>query len=37
VAKQCGVPLELLSDAGHASYVEQPAAAAALLRETLAD
>ncbi|HJS02255.1 MAG TPA: alpha/beta hydrolase [Variovorax sp.] len=37
VAKQCGVPLELLPDAGHASYVEQPAAAAALLRETLAD
>ena len=37
VAKQCEVPLELLPEAGHASYVEQPAAVAALLRETLAD
>jgi len=37
VAGQCGVPLELLPDAGHASYVEQPAAVAALLREALAD
>ncbi|GAA4351526.1 alpha/beta hydrolase [Variovorax defluvii] len=36
VAKHCGVPLELLPHAGHASYVEQPAAVAALLRETLA-
>jgi pimeloyl-ACP methyl ester carboxylesterase len=37
VAKQCGVPLELLPHAGHASYVEQPAAVAALLRAALAD
>jgi pimeloyl-ACP methyl ester carboxylesterase len=37
VASRCGVPLELLPDAGHASYVEQPAAVAALLREALAD
>lgn len=36
VAQQCGVPLELLADAGHASYVEKPAAVAALLREALA-
>ncbi|MDR6539451.1 alpha/beta fold hydrolase [Variovorax soli] len=36
VARQCGVPLELLPEAGHASYVEQPAAVAALLREALA-
>ena len=36
VSKQCGVPLEQLADAGHASYVEQPAAVAALLREALA-
>jgi pimeloyl-ACP methyl ester carboxylesterase len=31
VARRCGVPLELLADAGHASYVEQPALVAALL------
>ncbi|WP_077002485.1 alpha/beta fold hydrolase [Variovorax sp. KK3] len=36
VARQCGVPLELLPRAGHASYVEQPAAVAALLRQALA-
>lgn len=35
VAKKCGVPLELLADAGHASYVERPAAVAALLLKTL--
>ncbi len=35
VAKRCGVALELIADAGHASYVERPAAIAALLRETL--
>jgi len=36
VAKACGVLLELLPDAGHASYVEQPAAVAAWLRGVLA-
>lgn len=36
VARQCGVPLELVDDAGHAGYVEQPQAVAALLRESLA-
>jgi pimeloyl-ACP methyl ester carboxylesterase len=36
VARQCGVSLELLADAGHASYVERPAAVAALLRDALA-
>lgn len=36
VARQCGVPLELLDDAGHAGYVEQPQAVATLLRESLA-
>ncbi|MBT2304154.1 alpha/beta fold hydrolase [Variovorax paradoxus] len=36
VAKQCSVPLEQLADAGHASYVEQPVAVAALLRQALA-
>jgi pimeloyl-ACP methyl ester carboxylesterase len=36
VAKRCGVPLETIAEAGHASYVERPAAVAALLRETLA-
>jgi len=36
VAARCGVELELLADAGHASYVEQPVAVAALLREVLA-
>ncbi|MGO4391084.1 alpha/beta fold hydrolase [Variovorax sp. M-6] len=35
-AAKCGVALELLADAGHASYVEQPAAVAALLRDVLA-
>ncbi len=34
VARRCGVQLELLADAGHASYVEQaPAVAALLLRQ----
>ena len=36
VARGCGVTLQLLPGAGHASYVEQPQAVAALLRETLA-
>jgi pimeloyl-ACP methyl ester carboxylesterase len=36
VARQCGVALELLDDAGHAGYVEQPQAVATLLRESLA-
>lgn len=36
VARRCGVPLELLDDAGHAGYVEQPQAVATLLRESLA-
>ncbi|OUL99093.1 alpha/beta fold hydrolase [Variovorax sp. JS1663] len=36
VAKQCGVPLETLPRAGHASYVEQPETVAALLRDVLA-
>lgn len=31
VARRCGVALELLDDAGHAGYVEQPQAVAALL------
>lgn len=31
VAQRCGLQLELLADAGHASYVEQPQAVAALL------
>ena len=31
VARRCGVQLALLPDAGHASYVEQPALVAALL------
>lgn len=31
VAVRCGVPLELLASAGHASYVEQPWTVAALL------
>jgi pimeloyl-ACP methyl ester carboxylesterase len=35
VARQCGVPLELVDDAGHAGYVEQPQAVATLLRESL--
>jgi pimeloyl-ACP methyl ester carboxylesterase len=35
-AKKCGVALELIADAGHASYVEQPEAVAALLRDALA-
>jgi pimeloyl-ACP methyl ester carboxylesterase len=35
VARKCGVPLELIADAGHASYVEKPALVAAMLRETL--
>lgn len=36
VARHCGVELELLPQAGHASYVERPAEVAALLREVLA-
>lgn len=36
VARRCGVPLEPIAGAGHASYVEQPQAVAALLREVLA-
>ena len=36
VAHRCGVPLEAIAGAGHASYVEQPQAVAALLREVLA-
>jgi len=35
VARKCGVPLELIADTGHASYVEKPALVAAMLRETL--
>lgn len=35
-ADRCGVALELIADAGHASYVEQPEAVAALLRGVLA-
>ena len=35
-ADRCGVALELIADAGHASYVEQPEAVAALLRDALA-
>lgn len=35
-AQRCGVLLELIADAGHASYVEQPEAVAALLRDVLA-
>lgn len=36
VAAACGVPLKTIDAAGHASYVEQPAAVAALLRSALA-
>jgi len=35
VARKCGVALELLAGAGHASYVEQPETVAAILRDTL--
>ena len=35
VAGRCGVALELLPGAGHASYVEQPALVAALLRNAM--
>lgn len=35
VAQKCGVSLELIEGAGHASYVEQPAAVAAILRDAL--
>jgi pimeloyl-ACP methyl ester carboxylesterase len=35
VAQKCGVSLEPIEGAGHASYVEQPAAVAALLRDAL--
>ncbi|MFT4099531.1 MAG: alpha/beta hydrolase [Burkholderiaceae bacterium] len=37
IARQCGLSLELIADAGHASYVEKPDAVAALLREVVAD
>ncbi|MEJ8810019.1 alpha/beta fold hydrolase [Variovorax ureilyticus] len=36
VARKCGVALELLPRAGHASYVERPSVVAPLLREALA-
>jgi len=36
VARKCGVSLERLPAAGHASYVERPAAVAPLLRDALA-
>lgn len=36
VARGCGVTLEPIEGAGHASYVERPEAVAALLREALA-
>jgi pimeloyl-ACP methyl ester carboxylesterase len=36
VAKACGVQLELLPDAGHASYVERPDLVASILRDVLA-
>ncbi|MBS0342047.1 MAG: alpha/beta hydrolase [Proteobacteria bacterium] len=36
VAQRCGLQLELLADAGHASYVEQPQAVAALLQRQAA-
>lgn len=36
VAAACGVPLQTIADAGHASYVERPEAVAALLRDALA-
>ncbi|WP_198968790.1 alpha/beta fold hydrolase [Xylophilus sp. ASV27] len=36
VARQCGVALEPIEGAGHASYVEQPQAVSTLLREALA-
>lgn len=35
VAQACGVPLALIPGAGHASYVEQPLAVAAVLRDAL--
>jgi len=35
VARKCGVPLELIADAGHASYVEKPELVAAMLRKKL--
>jgi pimeloyl-ACP methyl ester carboxylesterase len=35
VARRCGVALELLPAAGHASYVERPDGVARLLREAL--
>ncbi|WP_431276113.1 alpha/beta fold hydrolase [Variovorax ureilyticus] len=36
VARRCGVALELLPGAGHASYVERPTVVAPLLREAVA-
>ncbi|MGH8821140.1 MAG: alpha/beta fold hydrolase, partial [Rhodoferax sp.] len=35
VARACGVTLELIADAGHACYVEQPVAVASLLRDEI--
>lgn len=35
VAAACGVPLELLGQAGHACYVEQPQAVSAVLKDEL--
>lgn len=35
VAQRCGVALQLVADAGHAAYVEQPAAVATLLAQVL--
>jgi pimeloyl-ACP methyl ester carboxylesterase len=35
VARACGVVLESIADAGHACYVEQPAAVASLLRDEI--
>lgn len=36
VARHCGVALQTVADAGHAAYVEQPQAVAALLESALA-
>jgi pimeloyl-ACP methyl ester carboxylesterase len=35
VARSCGVDLQIVQGAGHASYVEQPAAVAQLLGRVL--
>jgi len=37
VARRCGVALQRIDDAGHACYVEQPEATAALLAQVLGD